>query len=91
MAVAIKTKFIGPTNHRGSRVKASVMYNWGDGSRGSLTVNWDHSKNSEDNHAAAAEALAKLLEWDGEWHIADGGDFYVWVRVGSHSKRFTVS
>jgi len=91
MAVAIKTKFLGATNYRGSRVKASVMYNWGDHERGSLTLNWDHAKDSEGNHAAAAEALAKLLEWDGEWHIADGGDCYIWVRAGEFSRRFTVS
>jgi hypothetical protein len=54
---AIVTKFLGPTNHRGSRVKA-----WCEA--GSVTVSWDHAKDVGGNHDAAAEALIRKLGWD---------------------------
>lgn len=53
---AIQTKWFGPTNHRDSRVKASAE-------AGSITVHWDHALNVEDNHRAAAMALAAKLGW----------------------------
>lgn len=60
MRQAITTKFLGPTNARGSRIKATA-------GAGSLTVNWDHSKSLEDNHKEAAMALARKLDWRGSW------------------------
>jgi len=48
---AIKTKFLAPTNHRPSRIKAISDH-------GKVTINYDHSKNIEDNHKVAAETLA---------------------------------
>jgi hypothetical protein len=80
MRQAIATKFIGPTNHRGARVKA-----WCEA--GSKTVHWDHSIGIEGNHAAAARALAADLDWTGDWIggalpgsgycfvLAEGADF----------------
>lgn len=60
---AIVTKFLGPTNVRGSRVKATCDAD-------SLTVNWDHSLGIEDNHRKAAEALQHKLGWDTEFYGA---------------------
>jgi hypothetical protein len=57
---AITTKYIGPSNVRGSRVKATCQ-------AGSITLQWDDSLNSERNHEAAAKALAAKLDWHGEW------------------------
>ena len=54
---AITTKYFGPTDSRGSRVKATAQ-------AGSVTIPWDHALNSPDNHAAAAFALAKKYDWD---------------------------
>lgn len=92
MSVAIKTKFLGPTNTRGSRVKATACDKgpFATAQR-QVTVSWDHSLNSQDNHAAAAKALASKLGWDGEWNIADGGDVYIFVRTGSWSHVFDVA
>jgi hypothetical protein len=53
---AIVTKYLGATNFRGSRVKAMA-------SAGSITLSWDHSLNSENNHTAAARALAVKYGW----------------------------
>ena len=55
---AIQTKYLGPTNYRGSRFKAKCA-------AGSLTVSYDYSLNSADNHKAAAEALRVKLGWKG--------------------------
>jgi hypothetical protein len=54
---AITTKYFGPGNVRGSRIKASCE-------RGSLTVGWNHALNSTENHIAAAKAL--LAKFAGE-------------------------
>jgi hypothetical protein len=56
MRQAIVTKFHGPTNHRGARVKATA-------DAGSVTVSWDHSLCIEANHRAAALALASRYGW----------------------------
>lgn len=47
---AIQTKYLCPTNVRGSRYKA-----WCE--RGSITLSANDALNSDDNHKAAAEAL----------------------------------
>lgn len=57
---AITTKYIGPSNVRGSRVKASC-------DAGTVTVSWDHALNSSGNHEYAARVLLEKLGWSGEW------------------------
>jgi hypothetical protein len=54
----ITTKYIGPTNYRGSRVTAF------DGDN-RITLSWDCSLDSEENHTAAARALVVRLKWTG--------------------------
>ena len=55
---AIETKYQGPTNTLGSRIRASCE-------RGSLTVQWDYGMGVEDNHrAAAARLLSKFGQED---------------------------
>ena len=61
---AILTKYIGPSNVRGSRIKATA-------SAGSVTVGYNHALNTEDNHKAAAEALRDKFGWKGD--MAQGG------------------
>jgi hypothetical protein len=54
---AIQTKFLGPTNFRGSRIKATC-------GAGSAIVEWDHSLDPHENHILAAYHLAvNKLEW----------------------------
>lgn len=53
---AILTKYIGPSNVRGSRVKATA-------SAGSITIDYDDSLNTEDAHKAAAIALCDKMGW----------------------------
>lgn len=57
---AIVCKYYGPSNVRGSRIKASCA-------AGSVTIGYPHEKNSgEDAHRAAADALMAKLGWDAE-------------------------
>jgi len=58
---AIETRYFGPTNARGARVKATA-------GAGSVTVTWDHAKKFEENHIAAAKALAEKFGWAGTWY-----------------------
>lgn len=53
----IMTKYLGPTNFRGSRVTAFTS----DGQR--VTVGYDHSMSREDAHRKAAEALCEKYGW----------------------------
>ncbi|MBO4228031.1 hypothetical protein [Bradyrhizobium neotropicale] len=71
---AIVTKYLGPTDRRGSRVKAYAA-------AGYIIHNWDSSLGSDANHTAAAKALATRSGWAGAWYgggMPDGrGNVYV--------------
>lgn len=58
---AIETRYLGPTNTRGARIKATSA------SGISRTVPYDHAENSEGAHWQAAKALAESLGWSGYW------------------------
>lgn len=60
MKQAITTKFLGPTNTRGARVKAFACK-----ARPSITIPWEHALSSEENHRFAAQLLADKLNWTG--------------------------
>lgn len=72
---AIQTKFLGPTNTRGSRIKATCWLT-------SVTVSWDHSANVEENHMAAIEALLSKLNND---RINKGSDSLWQVKATGES------
>ena len=71
---AIVTKFIAPSNVKGSRIKATCQ-------AGSATLQWDHALDPYGNHLTAAKALATKYGWDyGEWIGAElPGGATVWV------------
>ena len=71
---AIVTKYSGPTNHRGARIKATAH----TGQGGSITVPWDYALDDSANHRGAAIALAdKLLkqtfDWTERFDLSEGG------------------
>ncbi|AKU93387.1 hypothetical protein AKJ09_00051 [Labilithrix luteola] len=74
MRQAITTKFFGPTNSRGARVKATAQ-------AGSVTIEWDYAIDSDENHTRAAIALCTKYGWRGQLHgggMPDGrGNAYV--------------
>lgn len=76
MRQAIVTKYLGPTNFRGSRIKASAY-------AGSVTIDYDASLNTEQNHMAAARKLAHKYGWKGTWYAGGlpGADGNVYVNA----------
>ena len=74
---AITTRYLGPTNHRGSRVRAECK-------AGSVTLQWDDALDSDGNHRMAAEALLRKLGWKEPCYVrwfqgtlSDGRDVFV--------------
>ena len=83
MRQAIITKYLGPTDHKGSRVKATAQ-------AGSITVPWDAAQSVDANHYIAAHALAMRYNWlseDSDWKLVGGalpdgtGNVYVLARA----------
>jgi hypothetical protein len=62
---AIETKYMGPTNYRGSRIKATAY-------AGSITISYDDALSPEENHLMAAKALMAKFGWKGK--LAGGGN-----------------
>lgn len=72
---AIRTRFYGPTNHRGARIRATSAGGT------SVTIDHDDALSSEDNHRAAVEKLATKLGWRNDYVPGFfGGDTY-WAPV----------
>lgn len=76
MFQAIQVKYLGPTNYRGSRYKATAA-------AGSVTVSADAALSVEGNVIKAAHTLCDKFGWSKDMahgQLADGT--YVCVRVG---------
>jgi hypothetical protein len=73
---AIETKYLGATNTKGGRIKATA---WA----GSITLPYDHALDVQENHKKAAIMLRRKLNWQGTF--AQGGnakgDGYYFVNV----------
>ena len=73
---AIVTRYLSPAAIRGARVKATAQ-------AGSVTLYWNHALSEEDNHRAAAEALAKKYVWTNDpfymGRLPDGDCVFVQV------------
>lgn len=73
---AIETKFLGPTNTKGARIKASAQ-------AGTKIIPFDHGAGTDGAHDRAAIALITRLGWWGVWargSKADGtGNVYVCI------------
>jgi len=82
---AIETKYYGPTNYRGSRIRVRCQAR-------TIFVSWDHALGVEDNHDAAAKTLAEKLAWCGTWFsgaLTDGSG-NVYVRAANDNAAFMV-
>lgn len=62
------TRYFGPTDHKGSRVKATHV-----NTRASKTVPWDHALDAHENHARAAALL--LGSMPTFYSSVDGGGY----------------
>ena len=63
--IAIHTKYIGPSNSRGSRIKAYTA-DWGDRKGFQITIGYDYSLSDVAVHFKAVKALVEKykLDWD---------------------------
>jgi hypothetical protein len=55
--IHVEVKYLGPTNHRGSRYKATI--DRGGNHKFSATVNYDYALDSYDNQLKAVEEVAR--------------------------------
>jgi len=62
---AIQTKYFGPTNTKGARIKATCA-------AGSLTIPYPHELSGQACHRKAAEALAVKLGWSDHGALLGG-------------------
>lgn len=79
---AITTKYLGPTDAHGARIRA-CWHNY-EGRRFSVTTFYDDSMSARDNHASAAMRLARMCINGGneEWHCGEITTGYVFVMRG---------
>jgi hypothetical protein len=70
----ITTKYLGATNTQGTRIKANHT-----GEAKSITLPYNYALSNEGNHKEAAAALAKKLEWHGEYLGGHTKDGMIWV------------
>ena len=70
---AISTRYVGPTNARGSRIIASD----GDGNR--FTLPYPHELSMQDGHAKAAQMLMDKMGWTDNLISGSTGTGYVFV------------
>lgn len=72
----ISTKYVPPSNVRGSRIKAD------DGDGNTYIMHVDHSLQTDQNHAMACRALCEKMGWGGDmvgaWHQGLQRYFWVW-------------
>jgi len=79
MNKAIQTKFMGPTNERGSKIKAT------DGDN-SVYCDYDHALHHSERHCFAAFKLAKKLGWSGFYVGGGTKDGFVFVCVSKDGR-----
>lgn len=79
--VAIETRYLGPTDTKGSRIVAT------DANGGRVVVGYSDALHVDDAHNCAALALLKKRGWGGLW-VRGGskhGSVYVCVQWGDSS------
>jgi len=72
---AIRTRYHGPTNTRGSRISAID----GDGNR--VSISYNHASNSDNLHEVAAYTLMKKMEWPNELINGGFGHDEYWIML----------
>ncbi len=88
---AIETRFLGPTNFRGSRYKATASGSNMSGEKPfQVTLEADDALDSSANHRAAATALIRKMGWTGAhyatWYEGGTATGYVYVCAVDYAK-----
>ena len=87
---AIVTRYLGPTDHRGSRIVAT--HHRDSQTTWRAVTDWDYSLNATENHQAAAEQLlSKWVTSDDLVIVGRGHDHkcYYWLVVGAWQLKVT--
>ena len=87
MCQAIIVKYIGPTNTRETRLRASYA-------GGSIIVDWNYDVSYERNYANAARVLAIRLKWCGRYAhgtIPDGRHVFLMMPGDTAGAAFSVT
>lgn len=79
---AIKTRYHGPGNVRGSRISAQDL----DGNK--VIIPYDHAESGEAGHAKAALALCAKMGWNGELVAGASKRGYVFVFIDSWTEHY---
>ena len=70
---AIRTKYLGPTTHKGSRMKADDF----DGN--SVTISYNHRFDADENHRIVCKELLRKMNWYGSYSAGWTDKGMVWV------------
>lgn len=62
MFQAMTTKYFGPTNHRGARIRVKAQV-------GTAFFPWDYALNSTQNHTKAMRLFAQKQAWNADFHV----------------------
>jgi hypothetical protein len=76
----IITRYLGPTDHRGSRIKATHKRD--SETTEQITISWDYNLDSQANHQAAAKQLLSQWGYNNNLRIVGCGwdhDSYYWL------------
>ncbi|MGH6746380.1 hypothetical protein [Novosphingobium sp.] len=80
MRQSITTRYLGPTNSRDSRIKATARKRSASFPEQGLSVPYGYG-NTEEEHCKGAKALAEKLGWSGLWvgggNVDENGFVYV--------------
>lgn len=86
--VAIRVRYLGPTNYRGSRWRVWRADDTYAADPDAMELGYNHALNASDNAAAMVRAYLKKKAdndgWNGRWVVAGHGDSeYVAVKAGA--------
>jgi hypothetical protein len=77
--VVIVCKYLGPTTHKGSRIKIGRS----DARKGeSIVVSWQDEYNTGENYAHAVQQFLTKMAWGGTWQLGIVEDGAVAVQYG---------
>ena len=76
MVMIIKTKYLGPTDRRGARIRATDI-----NAKKSIIVPYDYSVGRHEAHLMAARLLCKRLDRYGEFAWEDYKDGLILVEI----------
>lgn len=78
--VVVRTKWVGPTTYRGSRI---VVTHGQNTTKCKTWVSWDYALDTAENHCEAIQAHLDRMGWHGEWVVGADDSGYYAVQVGA--------